>query len=86
MDLPNSMAKPARVAPLEDWLRWRDWLMHMVASAHLGYMVREMIDEADKVIAAKHRQADDLCTMDDAPVVDNANDAAVDNGADDLPF
>ena len=85
MDLPNSMAKPARVAPLEDWLRWRDWLMHMVASAHLGYMVREMLDEADKVIAAKHRQADDLCTMDDAPPlapVIKINDKK----DDDLPF
>jgi len=74
------MDKPERNAPLDDWLCWREYLMNLDIKPELMWMLDEEIARADALIATKHRQADDLCTVDDAPP---APDKPAD---DDLPF
>lgn len=83
------MNKPDRVAPLDDWLAWREYLMDLDVKPELGYIVNEELATADAVIASKHEQARDLCTMDDAPLVDNDPNEPVHSETpadDDLPF
>lgn len=82
------MDKPERSAPLEDWVRWREYLMDLDVRPVVMDILNAELATADGVIASKNSRqlapSADGCTSGDTwDTPDGRTHSAAD---DDLPF